>query len=319
MTRRPATVVRRASGSFVFGDSISAVDVTSPLLVTDHAGSSGALSGSNETFVANGNGSGSASLASDYTFTLTDGTLSITPRLVTVAVNDQSRQYGDANPTTGTVGAPTSGSFVFGDSISAVDVTSPLLVTDHAAAAERSLGATRRSSRATAAAARAWRVTTPLRLPTGTLSITPRPLTAVTLIGTALKVYDGTDAATLGTGNYSITGFAFSEARATIGVTSGTYAAGRNAQGPNSTVESGTITAADYTASSGTLLTDYDLSLVDGIVATGDHRADNGPPHHRYRSNQHQGLRWEYEFVRTPRNYGRPRRRRHKRVFADLR
>ena len=41
-----------------------------------------------------------------------------------MSVSNQSRQYGDANPTTGTVGAPTSGSFVFGDSISAVNVSS---------------------------------------------------------------------------------------------------------------------------------------------------------------------------------------------------
>ena len=55
-----------------------------------------------------------------------NGLLSVDARPITVTVADQSRYYGSANPTTGTITGTVGGSgFVFGDSISALNVTAP--------------------------------------------------------------------------------------------------------------------------------------------------------------------------------------------------
>ena len=103
----------------------------------------------------------------------------------------------------------------------------------------------------------------------GTLTVTAKALTAVDLVGSVTKEYDGNaTVANLATGNYRITGFISGEG-ATIGVTSGTYDAGKNVQGPNSAVSSASLVAGDYTQDAGTLLTNYDLSAVTGVSATG--------------------------------------------------
>ncbi|MFH2046509.1 MAG: MBG domain-containing protein [Pseudomonadota bacterium] len=104
----------------------------------------------------------------------------------------------------------------------------------------------------------------------GTLTIDQKALTAVDLIGSVTKQYDGFNTvANLTTGNYSITGFIAGEG-ATIGVTSGTYDAGKNVQGPNSGVTSALLAGLDYTGTGATLLTNYDLSGVTGVSATGN-------------------------------------------------
>ena len=97
-----------------------------------------------------------------------------------------------------------------------------------------------------------------------------KALTAVNLTGTVTKVYNGdATVANLTTANYSITGFIAGEG-ATIGVASGTYDAGKNVQGPNSAVTSASLVAGDYTQDAGTLLSNYDLSAVTGVSATGN-------------------------------------------------
>ncbi len=92
----------------------------------------------------------------------------------------------------------------------------------------------------------------------GTLTIGAKALTAVSLTGTVTKTYNGDATVTnLTTGNYSIAGFVAGEG-ATIGVTSGTYGAGKDVQGPGSTVTSAVLAAGDYTATGTTLLSNYD-------------------------------------------------------------
>ncbi|MCF8078952.1 MAG: hypothetical protein K9K88_06700 [Desulfobacterales bacterium] len=102
-------------------------------------------------------------------------------------------------------------------------------------------------------------------------TITPKALTAVDLTGTVTKVYDG-DATVdnLTTGNYSITGFVAGEG-ATIGVETGTYVAGKDVidNPAGSAVTSAVLAAADYTATGTTLLSNYDLTAVMGVSATG--------------------------------------------------
>ncbi|MCF8079988.1 MAG: filamentous hemagglutinin N-terminal domain-containing protein, partial [Desulfobacterales bacterium] len=116
---------------------------------------------------------------------------------------------------------------------------------------------------------------TPLGTPDGsgttTADITAKALTAVDLTGTVTKVYDG-DATVdnLTTGNYSITGFIAGEG-ATIGVETGTYDAGKDVvdNPAGSAVTSALLAAGDYTQDAGTLLSNYDLSAVTGVSATG--------------------------------------------------
>ena len=89
---------------------------------------------------------------------------------------------------------------------------------------------------------------------TGTGAITPAPLTG-TIIGNPTKVYDGTNVATLTASNFQLTGFVGGESISATppGTVSGTYGSA------NAGVQSVTATlgAADFTAASGTLLSNY--------------------------------------------------------------
>lgn len=90
----------------------------------------------------------------------------------------------------------------------------------------------------------------------GSLTITSKAL-SVSLTGVG-KVYDGSAAAALGTGNFVIGGFIAGEG-ATIGNTSGQYNS-RNVQDASSV--STALSAGDYLAASGTLLSNYTLPTV---------------------------------------------------------
>src|ERR1019366_7851023 len=80
--------------------------------------------------------------------------------------------------------------------------------------------------------------------------------------------YDGFNTvANLTAANYSITGFVGTEG-ATIGVTSGTYDAGKNVGGPALAVTSASLAAVNYTQNAGTLLNNYDLTAVTGAGVT---------------------------------------------------
>ena len=103
-------------------------------------------------------------------------------------------------------------------------------------------------------------------------AITSKALTAVGLVGAVTKVYNGNNAVTnLTSGNYSITGFVGAEG-ATVGVTNGTYDNGKDVVNnpAGSPVTSASLVSGDYTANGGTLLSNYDLSAVTGVSATGN-------------------------------------------------
>ena len=105
-----------------------------------------------------------------------------------------------------------------------------------------------------------------------TANITPKALTAVSLIGSVTKAYNGNNAVTnLTSGNYSITGFIGGDG-ATIGVTNGTYDNGKDvvSNPAGSPVTSASLVSGDYTANGGTLLSNYDLSAVIGVSAAGN-------------------------------------------------
>ncbi len=101
---------------------------------------------------------------------------------------------------------------------------------------------------------------------TGLLSVAPLQLTA-SLVGTVEKTYDGTTAATLNPINYSLTGFVGSQS-ATVTQTSGTYTSPNVGSGIG---VSATLASGDFTAGSGTLLTNYVLpSSASGDVGVID-------------------------------------------------
>jgi filamentous hemagglutinin family protein len=107
--------VALTGGSLVNSDAIeSGVSVSTIATVSSDVGSYG-LSTDSVTF--------SSGKASNYAITYADGTLGITARPITVTVGNQSRTYGDANPTAGTV-TVTDGSLVNGDTLGTASVSS---------------------------------------------------------------------------------------------------------------------------------------------------------------------------------------------------
>ncbi|XJJ70673.1 YDG domain-containing protein [Novosphingobium sp. BL-8A] len=91
---------------------------------------------------------------------------------------------------------------------------------------------------------------------TGLGTITRAVLSAA-IVGNPTKVYDGTTAATLASGNYTLTGFIAGQG-ATVTQTAGTYDSA-NAGGRTVTA---TLGGGDFTADSGTLLSNYTLPTI---------------------------------------------------------
>ncbi|MBI4984395.1 MAG: hypothetical protein HZC24_03355, partial [Rhodocyclales bacterium] len=79
---------------FVFGDTVSGATVASTLAGSAHAGTAAALAGSAPVLSAGSNNS----VVGDYAFTLNDGTLTVTPRPITVTADAKNMIYGDAVP-----------------------------------------------------------------------------------------------------------------------------------------------------------------------------------------------------------------------------
>ena len=87
----------------------------------------------------------------------------------------------------------------------------------------------------------------------GTGTINRAPLTAV-IIGDPTKTYDGTTTATLTSGNYQLAGFVAGQG-ATVTETVGAY----DSKDPGDRTVTATLGADDYSAGTGTLLSNYDL------------------------------------------------------------
>ncbi len=107
-----------------------------------------------------------------------------------------------------------------------------------------------------------------LTQPTGfSATITPAPLTAA-ITGTPTKTYDGGTATTLAVGNYSLSGFVTGQG-ATVGQTAGTY----DAADAGSRTVSASLSAANFTPNSGTLLANYILPTRASGAGTIDQKA----------------------------------------------
>ena len=101
----------------------------------------------------------------------------------------------------------------------------------------------------------------------GTLTISKAPLTVITgsLTGTISKVYDGTDVATLTSGNYLLNGFVSGEG-ASVTKASGTYDTANAGTSKTVTVS---LAGSDYNAEGSTKLENYSLpSTVSGSIGT---------------------------------------------------
>ena len=164
--------VSLTSGSLAGTDTLGSVAaLSSPATAASNVGSY-SLTPSGITFI---HGS-----AANYTITYADGTLSITPRPITVTAN-ASRVYGDANPANGPVNV-VSGSLVGTDALGNANLVSPAAVTSSVGAYSLTPSAVtlQRGSAANYSISYA----------NGILTITPRPI-SVTAVGKN-KSYDGT-------------------------------------------------------------------------------------------------------------------------------
>ena len=190
-----------------------------------------------------GNGTG---LASNYTFT--GGTQSVTigsAALAVVTASDASKTYGTTY-TLGTTAFTVTG-LQGSDNISDVTLTSAGAVSTANAGTYAIV-----PSNAIFSVGSASNYT--ISYVNGTLTVNPAVLTA-TITGTPTKVYNGTTAATLAAGNYSISGFVTGEG-ATVTQTAGTY---NSKDVLAATTVSATLAPADFTATGATLLSNYVL------------------------------------------------------------
>ena len=222
------------AGNLVNGDTIGSVNVSSTALVTAAAGTSHTLANTGSNFTTGA--------ASNYAITAQDGTLSIDPRLITVKASDQSRAYGDANPTTGGF-TLTAGSLVNGDAIGSVTVSSAATVMS-AAGTSHTLANT--GSNFTTGAASNYAITAQ----DGTLSIDPR---LINLAGS--RAYDGsTSFGAVAFGTISgVNGETLTVASGAGSVASATVSAGTQTLLPGSLVlGNGSGMASNYTLAGGT-------------------------------------------------------------------
>ena len=183
----------------------------------------------------------SGTIFSNYAITYQPGTLTISPKQLSVSA---IKEYdGNTNfsvgqvSITGTVGGQTlnlSGSGV-GNSANVVGISS--MITGGLTLANGTSGTIGLASNYA------------LPISTTQAMITPKNLT-VGIVNNPTKIYDGGQVATLGSSNYSITGFVGTQL-ATINQTTGLYAA-PDVLGSNASNVSAILNAANYSATSGT-------------------------------------------------------------------
>jgi filamentous hemagglutinin family protein len=192
--------------------------------------------------------------AGNYTVTQPSGLIAnITPRHLTIAFNGSPAKIYDGtdNATLGSSDFTLSG---FVGSESAVVSQSPAVYASPNAGVGISVTATLQPSDFTVGSGTKLSNYSFDNTVTGTGTINPAPLT-VSIVNNPTKVYDSTTIATLGSGNYVLSGRINGENITFNGPTTGTYASA------NAGVEavSATLSSANFTASGGALLSNYAL------------------------------------------------------------
>jgi len=247
------------SGSLVGSDALGNASLASAATTASNAGQSYALTPVNATFTS-GN-------AGNYSITYVDGTLTITPRPITVKPEDLSRTYGSANPGNAQF-VLGSGSLVNGDSLKTTTVSTSATTTSNAG---QTFALTSGAAEFASGNAGNYLIT----YQDGTLTITKAPLTITA--SNAGKTYDGL--AWSGGSGVSYSGFVNGEG---ADVLSGSLSYGGNAQGASN---AGTYVLTPGGLSSG----NYSISFVDGNLVIGKAAltvaANNG-------SKTYDGLAW---------------------------
>ncbi|GLQ95029.1 hypothetical protein GCM10007901_39820 [Dyella acidisoli] len=190
--------------------------------------------------------------AGNYTLTQPTGlAANITPRLLTVSFNGSpAKIYDGTDAATLTSSDFTINGFVSGQS--AVVAQSPAIYASSNAGTGIGVTATLQPSDFTPGSGTSLSNYTFNSAVTGTGTINPAPL-FVSIVNNPTKVYDGTTAATLTAGNYTWSGLINGQSITFNGPTAGTY------DSANAGIEgvSATLTSGNFTAGSGTLLSNY--------------------------------------------------------------
>ena len=167
--------VTLSSGTLANSDALGTATVSSTATGTTAAGQTAPLTPSAQTF--------SAGTAANYLVTYADGTLSILQRPITVTANNQSRVYGDTNPTVGAV-TLSSGTLANSDALGTATVSSTATGTT---AAGQTAPLTPSAQTFSAGTAGNYQVT----YADGALSITQRPITVTA--NPQIKTYGNPD------------------------------------------------------------------------------------------------------------------------------
>ena len=245
-----ASALTAQLSGFIDGDTLSSAVSGAASLTTAYVAGD-AVGGSYPITV----GLGSLTSPLGYGFSLVNGNVVVTKETLSIVLTGTISKTYNGNQTATLAGGnymisglygsdsisvtKTAGSYASADAGTLIDVSTTLASGDFSA-----VGGTLLSN---------------YTLPTGSTSgligtITPAPLTAA-LTGSITKVYDGGGAAILSGANYQLSGLVGSQS-ISVGQTSGTYASFNvgSALGVSATLASG-----NFTAASGTLLSDYSL------------------------------------------------------------
>lgn len=241
------TLTGSLSGSRTYGEGNSSIVYTVPTVSTGVGSETITFSGkltdagitstSNATTYTNALGVdvtyGNGALAGNYSFTLPSGSLTITPRPITVTAN-ASKVYGDTNPTSGAV-TLTAGSLVGSDALGSANVSSTATTTS--SVGDYSL--TPSGVSFTSGSASNYNIS----YANGTLTITPRTLTVTA--NNASK-HTGQANPTF-TASYNGLANGDSPASLTGNLTFGTAATTTSGSGTYAIILTGTLTSPNYT------------------------------------------------------------------------
>ena len=244
----PTLTYSVTSGALVGSDSLTGA-ITTAATITSNAGdyniTQGTLTNANNT---------------NYSITYVDGTLTINQKALTITADAQSKTYGDTFTFDGD--EFTTSTMVGSESISSV-------LFSVASSADSTTTANVGSYAITPSSASATSGTNlnnySITYADGSLTVGKRTLTA-TLTGSTTKAYDGTTAATLTSSNYALSNLVTGES-ITVSETSATYD-NKNA-GTGKTVTAN-LASDDFTAASGTSLSNYTLPTGNVSGAIGE-------------------------------------------------
>jgi len=257
-----------AGGASLYG--VIAGDVGSVALVSSGAGGTFGQSNVGNGLAVTASGfTLTGSKASDYILTQPTGlTANITPLGLTISgVTANNKVYNATNADTLNLGGATLSGVIAGDTVTLSDAGAN--ATFSQSNVGNNLAVTASGFSIGGSSAGNYTFSQPAGL---TANITPAPLT-VTLTGNPTKIYDGTNAATVPSTDFTVSGFVAGQSASVAQNSSSTYATPNAGSGITVTT---TLEASDFTAASGTSLSNYSFpasvttaGTINPIVLTG--------------------------------------------------